>query len=253
MLIGDFVRECHTYLKSGRDDAVKALRYLTEERRLSASVIDQLQIGYCRRGQEVFGDTRRKAFSNRRLRGKVVVPIFSEFGAPVSVAGRSPLRSEKGWWNSSFDKNHHIFLFNLARKHIFASNKAYIHEGYMDAGVLFQHGLLNAVALMGTTLGYRRIGLLARYCDRVCLVFDNDENDAGLLAQLRSVADLGLLGFGEVSKIDLPKGVDPDEYVTRYGIEAYLSLERTLSRRDIADAAAKYERIRDEKHMEGTR
>ena len=143
-----------------------------------------------------------------------------------------------------FRKEHHFFMFDKARRHIFEKNKAYIFEGYLDSLMLSQVGLLNSVAIMGTSLGYRKIGLLARYCDEVCLCFDNDANDAGLMGQLKSMSDLHSFGFGTVSKVVLPQGVDPDEFVVQNSLDAFLEREEKITEKDMKDAMRKYDFLR---------
>ena len=159
------------------------------------------------------------------MRRKIIVPVYSEFGGTVGVAVRSPDPSLKGWWNSRFEKQSNLFGFNDARRSMFLQDKAYLFEGYMDVIVVNQDGLLNACGLMGTALGYRRIGLLKRYCNKVCLCFDSDANQAGQMAQDRSVYELSRFEFDSISKIDLPIGVDPDEFVVQNGLDEFLALE----------------------------
>lgn len=243
-----FVNEGHRLLVSGSDESKVALDYLIQERGLSRLAIEENLIGFCGESSEV-PDTNGDRKMNLSLRGKIIVPITSEFGNLVGVAGRYPSKDCKGWWNSRFKKEHHLFLFNSARKFIFESNKAYLFEGYFDALILRQYQLMNCTAIMGTSLGYRRIALLARYCDRVCLVFDNDPNDAGLMAQLKTMADLWSLGFGSVSRINLPLGIDADDFVRVNGLKAFLDLEENASESDLRDARRKYEALRAEKHL----
>lgn len=118
----------------------------------------------------------------------------------------------------------------------------------MDALVMRQNGLNNCCAIMGTSLGYRRIGLLARYCANICLCFDTDANAAGQMGQLKSIADLAALGygttFGSISVVDLPEGVDPDEFVTAEGLHSFLGRERVLSPRELETARERYLNLR---------
>ena len=258
MELSRFVGECHTALLS--DDGKGALAYLTGERGLTLDTIKDNSIGYCSPTQSLPGEswidkpTGQRRNQNEPLRGKIIVPICSEFGEVVAVAGRHPDKDTKGWWNMKFEKSHHIFLFNKARQHIFKDNKAYTFEGYLDGITLRQHGLLSSGVIMGTSLGCRRISLLARYCDRICLVFDNDKPkpvqpgspkqvNPGLMGQLKSIFDLSRLGFGVISKIDLPVGIDPDEFVAANGLNAFLELEQTLSKKDIDEAKSRYKDI----------
>ena len=241
-----FSKECHDALLGSDDQSLRARTYL-ESRGLSNETIEGNIIGFCSKSQSLPTDSDNSTSRNinETLRGKIVVPIFSEFGGVVGVACRNPNPAEKGWWNNKFKKERHIFLFDKARRNIFDGNKAYVFEGYFDAIVLHQFGLKSATCVMGTNIGYRRIGLYARYCDRICLCFDNDANDAGLMGQLKTVADLNTLGFGQIFKIDLPQGVDPDEFVIKYGLKEFLSREVEMPLWEIKEAGKRYLELRE--------
>jgi DNA primase len=172
------------------------------------------------------------------IRGRMVLPIFSEFGDPVGFATRRP-SSDPGntWWNLSrpFKKGEHLFLLNKAREKIFKNNKIYLVEGYIDGILLFQEGLDSVCALMGTVLSPRKIGLIARYCNNICLCLDVDENDAGQKAQEKAIYTLSEFGFCDsISVIDhLEVGQDPDEYVIKQGLSDFLDGERQLQDKEI--------------------
>ena len=184
------------------------------------------------------------------LRGRIIVPIFSEFGKVVGIAGRIPDPKEKGWWNTRFTKGSHLYGFNFARKAIFDKNKVYVFEGYFDRAIIAQYGLENCVAAMSTDLGMRRIGLLARYCDRICLCFDTDHNDSGLLGTFRTLADMYSVGIGhspsswEVTMIQLPVKIDPDDFVASNGMEAFLALEKPVEEFKLMKARSAFEELK---------
>ena len=242
-----FVKECHEALFRQDDQSRRALAYLTATRGLGVETVKAHLIGFCSSSQELPTDPSSSGWNvNEKLRNRIVVPVFSEFGEVVGSAGRSPDPAESGWWNSKFNKKTLIFMFDKARRHIFERNKAYVFEGYVDSMVASQAGLPNATCAMGTSVAYRKIGLYARYCDRICLCFDNDVNEAGKMGQLKTVADLGMFGFGEISKIEMPrKKEDPDEFILHEGLDKFLALEKTLSEKEIKKALREYERLRE--------
>jgi len=211
--------------------------------------IKEFSLGFCPTNTSF----RRDHKELEKLKGRIIVPIFSEFGELVGIAGRVPDKTVKGWWNTSFNKSSHLYGFNWARKHIFKNNKGYLIEGYLDRIILAQNCLINSVAVMSSSLGMRRVGLMARYCDEICVCFDTDQNNAGLAGMLKTLSELHQVGFGRkpsdqidsesvcenVSMIKMPVGVDPDVYVLDNGLEKFLSLETKLSVRQMmaADAA----------------
>ena len=248
MSLKKFIKECHENLVLGQDqESIDARAYLLSRNILEKSIKSGI-IGYCQCNQCIpdpvryFGEECRKEDEDRWdmsnfLRGRLIVPVLSEFNELVGLASRKPSH-EKGntWWNlpSPFKKGSHLFMLNLAKKTVFEKNKIYLVEGYMDAIVLRQSGLDNVVSLMGTALTQRKIGLIARYCNNVCFCFDSDENEAGQKANDMAIAILKKLDFCEsISCIKLPIKQDPDVYVTEHGLENFLAQEVVLKDSDI--------------------
>lgn len=226
--------------------------------------VKAFMLGYCPSDAKISRDYPSEFQS---LKGRITVPIFSEFDELVGIACRAPNRKIKGWWNTSFIKSSHLYGFNDARKHIFKLNKGYIYEGYLDRIILAQFGMPNGVAVMSSSLGMRQVGLLARYCDEVCLVFDTDANDAGRLGMLKTLCELHTVGFGRkpfdlvdkgsicrnISMIKMPVGVDPDEFVIKEGLAAFLALERPLSVEQMVMSKAAYEDLKQRMNSEKRR
>ena len=234
MKLHEFIDQCAARLQSDSPEAVRARTYL-EQRGLRPGTIIELGLGYCDRSQV----TPDNEPNGNLFYERFVVPIRSEFGEAVAVGARSPSKAESGWWNSStetgFYKSEHLFLLDKARRSIFEANKAYLYEGYMDGIVVRQEGLPNVVAAMGTTLGLRQIGLLRRYCEEVCVCFDADQNEAGQVAEAKSVLQLAKAGYRKLNRIRLPIGVDPDEYVRQNQVSGLLALEQPLSNTSLED------------------
>ena len=128
----------------------------------------------------------------------------------------------------------------MARQKIFEDNKIYLVEGYIDGILLYQENLRAVCSLMGTALTSRKIGLIARYCNNICLCLDADKNQSGQKAQNKAIFSLKEFGFCEsLSVIDLPIGVDPDVFVTKNGLEAFLANERQLKTKEILNICDK--------------
>lgn len=246
MSLLDFISECHNELvQSKNQESSLALEYLTKRNLLNSSILLN-KIGYCSREKNIpdyvrfYGqdslEENKKWDASRFIKGRIIVPIYSEFGKLVGFATRTPSSLPGNtWWNISFKKSHHIFMMNMCRKEVFKQNKIYLVEGYMDALILFQQGLKNIGCIMGTSLMTRKIALIARYCNNVCLCFDVDKNESGQKAQNTSIAALKKFDFCEkISVIDgLPIGEDPDTFVIHNGLESFLAKEHILKPAEI--------------------
>ena len=246
MPLKEFILKCHHNLTKGNSREVAiALEYLTN-RNLLTGTIAKHHIGYCSRdmelpeticylGQENYEKNKKWNMSSC-LKGRIIVPIFSEFNKVVGFATRIPSTLPGNtWWNTPFKKSSHIFLLNSTRKDVFNENKIYLVEGYMDALILNQIGLKNVGCIMGTALTTRKIGLIARYCNNVCFCFDSDKNRAGQNAQKIAIAILKKFDFCEkISVIDnLPVGEDPDVFAIKHGLEEFLGEEHILKPMEI--------------------
>jgi len=252
-MIKNFIKECHSNLINNKSS--DAIEYLSS-RDVSNESIVSYQIGYCEEKQELhecvkhFGkdaDDYQNAKYNDGysyfIQGRLILPIYSEFDDIAGFATRKPSHEQGNtWWNTPrpFKKGNHLFSMNKAREHAFKENKIYIVEGYMDAISVFQSGLKNVVALMGTALTSRKIGLIARYCDNICLALDVDENEAGQKATEKSIYILNEFNlFKNISVLDIPIKEDPASYLMKHSLNDFLNTERQITDKDILDICKK--------------
>lgn len=249
--LNQFIHRCNNNLKLQSAEVDKANIYLSK-RGINRDSIALHKIGYCLNNEKISNEIKFYGKDIKEndegysyfIKGRLVIPIYTEFGRVVGFATRKPT-SEPGntWWNCPFKKGNHLFLLDKARRVIFDNNKIYLVEGYIDALVLQQAGLKSTVSLMGKMMSPRKVGLIARYCDNVCICLDVDKNQAGQNAQTKIIHDLRKFDFCEsISVIEgLPIGIDPDEYVIKNGLKDLLALERKLSDSEIMKIYRKVE------------
>lgn len=165
----------------------------------------------------VTGYGTRDAFRNR-----LMFPIINQRGDTVGFGGRILGEGEPKYLNSPetilFTKSHVLYGLNFAGPEIRKAGRAVLLEGYMDVIGCHQAGVSYTVAPLGTSLTEEHARLLKRYTENVIVLFDPDE--AGIKAALRGA--LVLIGKGLFVKVaSLPDGLDPDEYIAKYGKEAF--------------------------------
>ena len=159
-----------------------------------------------------------------KLAGRIIFPIFSPNGRVVAFAGRKLREDDSGgkYINSPesiiYVKGRILYGLSHAKDDIRKFDKAIIVEGYMDLISLYQSGIKNVVAVSGTALTDDQAQLLSRYTKNVVLLFDADT--AGIKASMRSIEILLRRDF-DVKISTLPKGEDPDSYVTKFGKDAF--------------------------------
>ncbi|KXG75892.1 DNA primase [Thermotalea metallivorans] len=178
-----------------------------------------------------------------RFRNRVIFPIINTTGNVVGFGGRALDDSLPKYLNSPetsvFHKGNNLFGLNLAKKEIGKDRKIIVVEGYMDVISLYQHGIRNVVASLGTALTKPQGEMLKRYSDEIIIAYDADA--AGQKATLRGLDILNELGC-KVKVIRLTEAKDPDEFVRRKGKDAFLEeVERALPFLDYKIILAKME------------
>ena len=156
------------------------------------------------------------------FRNRLMFPIINQRGDTVGFGGRILGEGEPKYLNSPetilFTKSHVLYGLNFAGPEIRKVGRAVLLEGYMDVIGCHQAGVSYTVAPLGTSLTEEHARLLKRYTENVIVLFDPDE--AGIKAALRGA--LVLIGKGLFVKVaSLPDGLDPDEYIAKYGKEAF--------------------------------
>lgn len=156
-----------------------------------------------------------------KFRNRVMFPIFDYRGNVIGFGGRVLDDSLPKYLNSPetiiFNKRQNLYGLNFARKNLKDRNVVLV-EGYMDLISLYQYGIKNVVATLGTALTQEQGKLLKRYVDTVIISYDSDE--AGINATLRAIDVLTNLNIN-VKVLDLKECKDPDEFVRNYGLNKY--------------------------------
>ena len=155
-------------------------------------------------------------------RNRLMFPIINQRGDTVGFGGRILGEGEPKYLNSPetvlFTKSHVLYGLNFAGPAIRKAGHAVLLEGYMDVIACHQAGADYTVAPLGTSLTEEHARLLKRYTDNVIVLFDPDA--AGIKAALRGA--LILIERGLFVKVaSLPEGLDPDEYIAKYGKESF--------------------------------
>ncbi|AUG57790.1 MAG TPA: DNA primase [Ruminiclostridium sp.] len=158
-----------------------------------------------------------------RFRGRIIFPIFDLRGNVLGFGGRVLDNSEPKYMNSPetmvYNKRKHLYGLNFAKNS--SHKRIIVVEGYMDVISLFQFGIINTVASLGTALTESQGRLLKKYTEEIIISFDADT--AGKAATIRGLDILDSIGCN-VKVLEMPEGEDPDEFVKKYGADAFNSL-----------------------------
>ena len=226
--------------------SVQAQNYI-KKRKLDNKTLKSFQIGYSGNYTELYTYLKNEGYTDEemlasalvvksdnggyvdRFRKRLMIPIFDVRNRVIAFGGRVLDDSLPKYINSPesivYSKGRNLFALNIAKN----SNpqKLIIVEGYMDAISLYQRGINNVVASLGTALTEAQGRLLRKYCEKIVISYDSD--GAGQAATLRGLEILKAIGC-DVRILQMEGAKDPDEYVIKYGSGRFnLLVENAIS------------------------
>ena len=159
------------------------------------------------------------------FRDRVMFPIQDTSGKVIGFGGRIISDGTPKYLNSKessvFQKKFNLYGLNLTREYAAREDRIFLVEGYMDVISLYQAGVRNVSASLGTALTEGQARLIKRYTSNVVLSYDADA--AGQNAALRGLDIL----YGEDCRarvLVVSDGKDPDEFIKTHGRGEYLNL-----------------------------
>ena len=207
-----------------------------KKRKLDNNTLKAFKIGYSGEYNELYNFLKSKGFKDNeilatglvnqndkgefidRFRKRLMFPIISAFGRPVAFGGRRLDDNEKSakYINSNenliYSKKKHLFALNLAKQS--EDKRIILVEGYMDAISLYQRGIDNVVASLGTALTEEQARLLRKYSSQV--IFSYDSDSAGQNAIKRGIEILEKQNC-DARVLQMEDAKDPDEYIIKFG------------------------------------
>jgi DNA primase len=238
----EYSAKLYRYLLRNTEAGKPAMEYL-KSRGITDRLIEEFGIGYAparwdtlaqalqRQGYEAAEMERGGLLSPRqegggyvdRFRDRIMFPIHDGDGKVVAFAGRLMGEGQPKYLNSPesplFSKSRTLYRLHEARAAIRRSRQVVLFEGYVDCIKAWSAGVHNGVATMGTALTAEHAALLRRFAEEAIVCYDGD--DAGQAASHKSIAILEAAGF-RVRISLLPGRMDPDEYISAYGPEAFV-------------------------------
>lgn len=165
-----------------------------------------------------------------RMYDRLIFPIRNPSGKTIAFGGRTMKDDNKGrkYVNTNetllFTKGNEAYGFYEGLSAIRKSSTAIVTEGYMDVVIPNGRGVENIVSAMGTALTQTSIQKLFRSVDNIVFCFDGDQ--AGRTAAVRAMNNvIKVIDAHHTAKFCfLPDGMDPDEYVIKYGAEKFKEL-----------------------------
>ncbi|MGB3683180.1 MAG: DNA primase [Rubrobacteraceae bacterium] len=229
----------HKYLlKSKSEEANNARNYL-KRRGFESSTIEEFRLGLAPpRGDSGFlvaagrlGIGRKELdaaglLSSRggeRFAGRVVFPISDRRGRIVGFGGRAMGDAQPKYLNSPetevFNKRDLLYGFPQVMEPIRKARSALVVEGYTDVLMLYQSGIKNAVATLGTATTPGHLRTLSSYAESIYVLFDPDA--AGEKAIERAAATASELKV-DLRVLRLPQ--DPADWLLEHPADEFEEL-----------------------------
>ncbi|KTD02772.1 DNA primase [Fluoribacter gormanii] len=249
------------YQKKLRHEGQPAIDYL-RRRGLSGEIAKLYQLGYASEGwhnlEKAFPRNQRELLTTGmliknddgkiydRYRNRVMFPIHDRHGRIIGFGGRVLDNEQKPKYLNSpetviFQKSRELYGLHQILSQKKNIEYVIVVEGYMDVIALAQHGIMNAVATLGTATSTYHIQLLAKHTKSLIFCFDGD--NAGRQAAWRALeSSLPHLNLGlDASFMFLPDSHDPDSLVRHEGKENFLNRikQATPLHRFLFDSLAK--------------
>ena len=209
-----------------------------KKRKMDNRTLKSFLIGYSGTFDELYRVLKQKGFTEEeilasslvnktdngkfidRFRRRLMIPIQDTTGRFIAFGGRVLDDSKPKYINSPenivYSKGRNLFGLNIAKKG--DTKKIIIVEGYMDAISLYQRGITNVVASLGTALTEQQGRLLRKNSEQVIIGYDAD--GAGQAATLRGLEILQNMGC-DIRVLQIYGAKDPDEFVIKYGPERF--------------------------------
>ena len=240
-----FFSICHIDLQSEYKNS--HLKYLSD-RGLSVDTINYFKIGFCEDSKKI----KDKLFQNNftaneliksgmyykkdgsdelvcRFRNRIIFPILNYFNQYIGCGGRSVLKKALAKYINSpetdfFKKGFNLYNLNNSKKESTDTDKLVLVEGYMDVVSLYNKGVKNVAATLGTAITTSQINLAWKNFDKIILCFDGDQS--GLDASYRAAERvLKILKPGkDIYFAKIPNSQDPDDFINQFGQNGFYSL-----------------------------
>jgi DNA primase len=224
--------------------ASKAVEYL-KDRKITGATAKKFNIGYAQDkwdgllnhfGSDIPSKELDESglFSRKddrfydRFRGRVIFPIRNIKGDFIAMGGRIIDEGEPKYLNSPetsfFNKSNELFGLYEVKEREKNIASLIVVEGYMDVIGLYEHGIKNAVATLGTAVTPNHVSKIMRYTNKIFFAFDGDL--AGGKAAWKAVENTFPIIREDINIhfVFFDQGHDPDSYINEHGLKAFQKL-----------------------------
>lgn len=203
-------------------------KYLIEKRKLTEETIQLFHLGYVAPNGEVYVGadfTGALPVMDKRFYHSTMFPIFDLYGACIAVSCRPLGPTQTKYINSAYEKSEHLYGLSLTWKECLREQTVYVVEGNVSLLQMYQAGVKNCVAMLGSKLSVRQVCLLSRFVKKIVLVPDADTAGNNFLGKMKENIPVKLYDADvKFMSIELPSTMDPDDFFKIHSKQDFLSL-----------------------------
>ncbi len=232
------------YQNNIRTEYGESARKYLKQRQLKSDIINEFEIGLSLKENDVLtnlllakgynleeliksGITISGEYGTKDIfYNRIMFPLANPSGKVVGFSGRAyETDAESKYINTMespiFKKGELLFNYHRARDECRLKKQVIIVEGFMDVIRLYSNNIKNVIATMGTAITKEQALLIKRLSKNAFICFDGDI--AGLKATNNVLDELLKVGVN-VKVIRLKESLDPDDYLIKYGVDAFNKL-----------------------------
>ena len=240
-----FFLECKNDLQTKYKDT--HLKYLLD-RGLSIDTVNYFKIGFCENSKKIQEKLYQNGFTSEQLlqsgmyykkdtteelvnrfKNRITFPIQGYYNDYIGCGGRAVLSNVLAKYINSpetffFKKGFNLYNLNNSKKESTNFDNLILVEGYMDVVSLYNRGIKNVAATLGTAITQSQIILAWKNYDKIFICFDGDES--GINASFRAAERaLKILKPGkDIYFTKIPNGQDPDDFINQFGKDGFETL-----------------------------
>jgi len=210
--------------------ALPSYKYLIEQRKLNEDTIRTFNLGYVSETGETYivaDFTGKLPAMDKRFYHSTMFPIFDMYGVCVGVSVRPLGPTQTKYINTAYDKSEHLYGLSITQAKCLQEQTVYVVEGNISLLQMYQAGIKNCVAMLGSKLSVRQVCLLSRFVKKIVLVPDSDKAGMKLIEKVKENIPVKLYDADvKFTYIQLPTGQDPDDYFKTNSKQDFLNLQQ---------------------------
>ena len=156
------------------------------------------------------------------FKNRIMFPIEDYHGNIIGFSGRiynstSNAKYMNSHENVLFHKSNVLYNYYHAINDIKLNDLVIVFEGFMDVIAAYRCGINNSICTMGTSITSDQVRIITSLTKNIVLCYDGD--NPGIEASKRAIK-LFLQAGSNIRVCVLPEGIDPDDYINKFGSNA---------------------------------